>query len=137
MMGVHGNGLTSLIWMRPTPRTTVIEFFYPGGFAHDYEYTARSLGIAHYGFWGDSFVLQVSLIVSQHPESLRRSFTSPNMPLNTYPEGFQGRLPFFFLTRLPFPLSLLACMLTSPQGTPSPSTQPPSAASATTDSRFR
>jgi hypothetical protein len=52
MMGVHGNGLTNLIWMRPTPRTTVVEFFYPGGFAHDYEFTARALGISHYGFWG-------------------------------------------------------------------------------------
>jgi len=72
MMGVHGNGLTNLIWMRPTPRTTVIEFFYPNGFAHDYEYTARSLGIAHYGFWGS------------------QSFTSPNLPVNAYPEGFQG-----------------------------------------------
>ncbi|KAJ7808853.1 hypothetical protein B0H14DRAFT_3090989 [Mycena olivaceomarginata] len=72
MMGVHGNGLTNLIWMRATPRTTVLEFFYPGGFAHDYEYTARALGIAHYGFWGD------------------KSFTSPNLPLNVYPEGFQG-----------------------------------------------
>jgi hypothetical protein len=51
-MGVHGNGLTNLIWMRPTPRTTVVEFFYPGGFAHDYEFTARALGISHYGFWG-------------------------------------------------------------------------------------
>ena len=29
MMGVHGNGLTSLVWMRPTPRATVIEFFVP------------------------------------------------------------------------------------------------------------
>ena len=27
MMGVHGNGLTSLLWMRPSPRSTVIEFF--------------------------------------------------------------------------------------------------------------
>ncbi|KAJ7695741.1 hypothetical protein B0H17DRAFT_1055425 [Mycena rosella] len=72
MMGVHGNGLTNLIWMRPTPRTTVLEFFFPGGFAHDYEYTARALGIAHYGFWGQS------------------SFTSPNTPVNAYPDGFQG-----------------------------------------------
>ncbi|KAJ7505581.1 hypothetical protein B0H11DRAFT_2154339 [Mycena galericulata] len=70
--GVHGNGLTNLIWMHPTPRTTVMEFFYPGGFAHDYEYTARSLGITHYGFWGAS------------------AFTSPNTPVNAYPEGFQG-----------------------------------------------
>ncbi|KAF7320878.1 hypothetical protein HMN09_00174400 [Mycena chlorophos] len=72
MMGVHGNGLTNLIWMQPTPRATVMEFFFPGGFAHDYEFTARSLGITHYGFWGS------------------QSFTSPNLPLNAYPEGFQG-----------------------------------------------
>ncbi len=39
MMGVHGNGLTHLLWMKPTPRATVIEFFYPQGFAHDYEFT--------------------------------------------------------------------------------------------------
>ena len=56
MMGVHGNGLTSLLWMRPTPRSTVIEFFYPGGFAHDYEYTTRALGMVHYGFWDDKCV---------------------------------------------------------------------------------
>ncbi|KAJ6557206.1 hypothetical protein DFH09DRAFT_922828 [Mycena vulgaris] len=72
MMGVHGNGLTNLIWMHPNPRATVTEFFYPGGFAHDYEYTARALGITHYGFWG------------------AQSFTSPNTPPNLYPEGFQG-----------------------------------------------
>ena len=53
MMGVHGNGLTALLWMRPSPRSTVIEFFYPGGFAHDYEYTTRALGMVHYGFWND------------------------------------------------------------------------------------
>ncbi|KAJ7910903.1 hypothetical protein B0H13DRAFT_1876225 [Mycena leptocephala] len=47
-----GLRLTNLIWMLPTPRTTVIEFISPGSFAHDYVYTARSLGIAHYGFWG-------------------------------------------------------------------------------------
>jgi hypothetical protein len=51
MMGVHGNGLTSLVWMRPSPRATVMEFFIPGGFAYDYEYTTRALGMVHYGFW--------------------------------------------------------------------------------------
>ena len=56
MMGVHGNGLTALLWMRPTPRSTVMEFFYPGGFAHDYEYTTRALGMMHYGFWNDRYV---------------------------------------------------------------------------------
>jgi len=59
MMGVHGNGLTALLWMKPTPRSTVMEFFYPGGFAHDYEYTTRALGMVHYGFWGDRYALIV------------------------------------------------------------------------------
>ncbi|KAF8756742.1 hypothetical protein RHS01_04543 [Rhizoctonia solani] len=67
LMGVHGNGLTSLLWMLPTARSTVIEFFYPGGFAFDYEYTTRALGMAHYGFWGAD------------------SFTSPNTPPSTTP----------------------------------------------------
>ena len=53
MMGVHGNGLTSLVWMNPNPRSTVMEFFYPDGFAYDYEYTTRALGMRHYGFWDD------------------------------------------------------------------------------------
>ena len=56
MMGVHGNGLTALLWMRPTARSTVIEFFFPDGFAHDYEYTTRALGMVHYGFWNDKCV---------------------------------------------------------------------------------
>ncbi|KAJ7600474.1 hypothetical protein C8J56DRAFT_813276 [Mycena floridula] len=72
MMGVHGNGLTALLWMKPTARTTVMEFFFPGGFAHDYEYTARAMGITHYGFWGSQY------------------FTSPGLPVQSYPEGFQG-----------------------------------------------
>jgi len=72
MMGVHGNGLTSLIWMKPSPRTTVMEFFYPQGFAHDYEYTTRALGMVHYGFWND------------------KTFTSPALPLPKYVPGFQG-----------------------------------------------
>ncbi|KAG8216197.1 hypothetical protein J3R82DRAFT_8223 [Butyriboletus roseoflavus] len=72
MMGVHGNGLTSLVWMKPNPQSTVIEFFYPNGFARDYEYTARSLGMVHYGVWND------------------KTFTNPEVPRVDYPEGFQG-----------------------------------------------
>ena len=53
MMGVHGNGLTSLLWMRPKPQSTVIEFFYPKGIAFDYEWTTRALGMKHYGVWND------------------------------------------------------------------------------------
>ncbi|KAF9046494.1 hypothetical protein BJ165DRAFT_1345463 [Panaeolus papilionaceus] len=72
LMGVHGNGLTSLVWMNPTPRSTVMEFFYPKGFAHDYEWTTRALDMEHFGFW-DS-----------------QTFTSPGLPLPEYVEGFQG-----------------------------------------------
>ncbi|KAF8967090.1 hypothetical protein BDZ97DRAFT_1656921 [Flammula alnicola] len=72
MMGVHGNGLTSLLWMNPNPRSTVMEFFFPQGFAHDYEYTTRALGMVHYGFWNSE------------------TFTSPGLPLPQYVLGFQG-----------------------------------------------
>jgi hypothetical protein len=51
MMGVHGNGLTALLWMKPTRQSAVIEFFYPGGFARDSQWTAEALGIRHFGVW--------------------------------------------------------------------------------------
>lgn len=35
MLGVHGNGLTHLLWMPPTPQSAVIEMFFVGGFARD------------------------------------------------------------------------------------------------------
>jgi hypothetical protein len=55
LLGVHGNGLSGQMWLEPSPRTTVIEIFFPTGFAYDYEYTARSLGHKHYGIWDDKY----------------------------------------------------------------------------------
>lgn len=49
-------GLTHLLWMKPSPSATVLEFFYPQGWAFDYEFIARGLGIAHFGFWNDRCV---------------------------------------------------------------------------------
>lgn len=72
MLGVHGNGLTHLLWMPPTPKSAVIEMFYKGGFARDYQWTAHALGIRHFGVQHD------------------RTFTSPDLPTVDYPEGFQG-----------------------------------------------
>ncbi|TXT11103.1 hypothetical protein VHUM_01854 [Vanrija humicola] len=91
MLGVHGNGLTHLLWMPPTPRSAVIELFCKGGFAHDCEclrewwciistlltptadmWTATHLGIRHYAV--------------QHDIAL----TSPNQPKVDYPEDFQS-----------------------------------------------
>ncbi|ORX41015.1 hypothetical protein BD324DRAFT_640712 [Kockovaella imperatae] len=72
MLGVHGNGLTHLVWMPATPRSAVIEMFFKGGFARDYQWTAHALGIRHFAFQHDQF------------------FTAPNLPNVDYPEGFQG-----------------------------------------------
>ena len=57
MIGVHGNGLSAQLWMQPTHRSTVIEIFVPDGFTYDYEYTARSLGLKHFGVWDAKYVL--------------------------------------------------------------------------------
>jgi hypothetical protein len=38
LLGVHGNGLTHLLWMPPTPTSAVIEMFFVGGFARDCEW---------------------------------------------------------------------------------------------------
>ncbi|KAF5392787.1 hypothetical protein D9757_001020 [Collybiopsis confluens] len=73
LIGVHGNGLTSELWMNLGTRSTVIEIFFPGGWAHDYEYTARAMGgLRHFGIWNDKVV------------------SAPDFPPPTYPEGFQG-----------------------------------------------
>jgi hypothetical protein len=54
MFGLHGNGLTHLVWMQPNRLSTVIEIFCPPGFAHDYYWTARALGMAHVTVWNDT-----------------------------------------------------------------------------------
>ena len=73
ILGVHGNGMSGQLWSKPSPRTTVIEIFYPGGFLYDYEYTARSLGHKHYGVWNDKSV---------HPRPLSELF-SPVTSIDT------------------------------------------------------
>ncbi|KAG8963271.1 hypothetical protein FRC00_007025 [Tulasnella sp. 408] len=72
LIGVHGNGLTHLVWLPLTPITTVIEIYYPGAFSKDYEWTARALGMTHYAVWNDT------------------AFTHPNEPKVEYPPEFHG-----------------------------------------------
>ncbi|KAF9526199.1 hypothetical protein CPB83DRAFT_858230 [Crepidotus variabilis] len=72
LLGLHGNGLTHLVFMDPNQFSTVIELFYPGGFAHDYYWTSRSLGMTHMAVWNDSHT----------------SF--PQKPEIGYPDGFHG-----------------------------------------------
>ena len=54
LVGVHGNGLTHLLSMAPTLLSTVVEIFGKPGFMHDYGWTARTLGMKHYGIWNDT-----------------------------------------------------------------------------------
>ncbi|KAF9227293.1 hypothetical protein BS17DRAFT_457966 [Gyrodon lividus] len=72
LLGVHGNGLSHLILMPQTKVSAVIEMFYPGGFAHDYEWTTRALGMKHFAIWNHTY------------------FTGGNTPSVSYPNGFQG-----------------------------------------------
>ncbi|KIJ18655.1 hypothetical protein PAXINDRAFT_71193 [Paxillus involutus ATCC 200175] len=78
LLGVHGNGLSHLILMPHTKVSAVIEMFYPGGFAHDYEWTTRALGMRHFAVWNDTY------------------FTEKNTPRVNYPDGFQGvKIPVY------------------------------------------
>ncbi|TFY54992.1 hypothetical protein EVJ58_g8531 [Rhodofomes roseus] len=72
LLGVHGNGLTHLIMMPVTPISTVIEIFYPEGYANDYKWTAHALGMKHFAIWNDTY------------------HTYPDQLWPSYPEGFQG-----------------------------------------------
>ncbi|KAG8986667.1 hypothetical protein FRB93_005189 [Tulasnella sp. JGI-2019a] len=74
MIGTHGNGLTSMLWMRPSPSATVIEIYYPPGFSTDYSVPARVLGIEHYGVWNGRYF---------------RS-NSEHKPERNQPDGFHG-----------------------------------------------
>lgn len=51
LIGVHGNGLSHLMWM---PRGShIIEIFAKDGFTRDYEMLTRSLGHHYYAVWVD------------------------------------------------------------------------------------
>jgi hypothetical protein len=72
----------------------VIELFTPEGFAHDYEWTTRSLGMKHIAIWNDTCVFYFSvagdtladrMLIPKCSSRSHPEVTNPN-----YPEGFQG-----------------------------------------------
>ncbi|KAJ7894098.1 hypothetical protein B0H13DRAFT_2339395 [Mycena leptocephala] len=75
LLGIHGNGLTHLVMMQPTRISTVIEIFYPQGFAHDYQWTTHALAMKHFAVWNDTF---------------RTTGRGEGKPDVAYPVGFQG-----------------------------------------------
>jgi hypothetical protein len=48
LAGVHGNGLTNLLWL--PPHAAVIEFFPPGARRYDYQMMAEIAGVSYFGF---------------------------------------------------------------------------------------
>ena len=92
LIGVHGNGLTHLIFMNPNRYSTVIEIFHPGGFAHDYEWTTRALGMTHLAVWNDTYVPHFFLSFSFKVLDcyIHRHRAYADKPEVSYPDGFQG-----------------------------------------------
>jgi len=56
LIGVHGNGLTHQLWMPPSPRSTVVEIFFPETYLHDYSMLSRNMGHKHYAVWNDTTI---------------------------------------------------------------------------------
>ncbi|WVQ80732.1 hypothetical protein IAT38_002837 [Cryptococcus sp. DSM 104549] len=52
IMGVHGNGLSHALWMKPG--SAVLEFMMPGGFARDYATTAELMRHDYYSIHKDT-----------------------------------------------------------------------------------
>jgi hypothetical protein len=50
LVGVHGNGLTNALWMRPG--SLVLEFFPHGARHYDYQFFAELCGLTYFGFDG-------------------------------------------------------------------------------------
>ncbi|KAF9241650.1 hypothetical protein BU15DRAFT_44807 [Melanogaster broomeanus] len=77
LLGVHGNGLSHLILMPRTKVSAVIEIFYPGGFAHDYEWTTWALGMKHFGVWNDTYTTDRQTLYPSYPDG----FQGPSIPV--------------------------------------------------------
>ena len=76
--------------MPVTPVSTVIEMFYPTGFAHDYHWTSMALGMRHFAVWNDTCVTFFSIRLFSNSIASHRYHTHPNKPDVAYPDGFQG-----------------------------------------------
>jgi hypothetical protein len=76
--------------MKPSRASAVIEIFYPGGFAHDYHWTSRALGMDHYAIWNDRCGQLYSLSLTDTNCPHASYYTYPNEPGVDYPDGFQG-----------------------------------------------
>ena len=73
MLGLHGNGLTHMLWMNAAnPKATVLELFFKDGFTEDYMSTAEVMGLNYYAVWED------------------KALQGPDWPRVDFPKGFHG-----------------------------------------------
>lgn len=55
MIGAYGTNLADSYYMKPSPHSTIMEFFLPGYFSRDQELPARSLGIQYIAWWNEQY----------------------------------------------------------------------------------
>lgn len=56
MLGVYSTDLLDGIFMKPSPQTTLMEFFPADTFARDEELVAHSRGVRYIAWWHDRWV---------------------------------------------------------------------------------
>jgi hypothetical protein len=67
IVGVHGNGLSHLLWMKPG--SYVLEFFWEFSFQYDYASAAQLLNHTYRGLW-DGHILNETRIAQRDPSLL-------------------------------------------------------------------
>ena len=53
VVGVYGTNLADTYFMKPSPHTTLMEFFPSGYFSRDQELPARHLGARYIAWWNE------------------------------------------------------------------------------------
>lgn len=69
ILGVYGDSLADSVFMRPSERSALMEFFPADVFTRDAETAVRSLGIHYIAWWNDRYALPLFLFsdASFHP----------------------------------------------------------------------
>jgi hypothetical protein len=80
MLGVHGNGLSSAIWMKPTRRSALIEIVNPESFVWDYHSVGDAVGIRHWAVWNDTYVALIHFPRHAPYLALLESYRVQNTP---------------------------------------------------------
>ncbi|OCF33050.1 hypothetical protein I316_05388 [Kwoniella heveanensis BCC8398] len=81
IMGVHGNGLSHALWMKPG--SAVLEFMFPGGFARDYATVAELMRHDYYAIHKDEvFTKDKWLKPDGWGVGANQGFHSTNIPLD-------------------------------------------------------